>query len=172
MASVDYAVKAVFRLLGWRFAEDGPKAPPFNEILMALALGFKLDVSRLYEGTVLVDNTETKRMELVQTIKNILQTKTLKKMDALKLRGRMPLAAGQLFGRVARKCPNIVPQHAYHAETATISSSAESSLARFPDMLISRIPRVYPPKAWGSGSSSQMHLMMQKIRMRNWSCVG
>ena len=28
--SVDFTVKAVLRMLGWKFAEDGPKAPPFS----------------------------------------------------------------------------------------------------------------------------------------------
>jgi hypothetical protein len=38
--SVDYIVKAkaVFRLLGWKFADDGPKVSPFCEILTALGV--------------------------------------------------------------------------------------------------------------------------------------
>ena len=54
--SVDFRVKAVLRMLGWKFAEDGPKAPPFSP--KVTALGVEVDVSRLHQGFTLIDNTE------------------------------------------------------------------------------------------------------------------
>ena len=66
VASVHCTVKAVFRLLGWRFAEDGPKAPPFCSSLVAL--GVELDVSHLHNGTVHVANTESRRTNLAQSL--------------------------------------------------------------------------------------------------------
>ena len=64
-ASVDDTVKAVFRLLGWRFAEDGPKAPPFCDSLVAL--GVELDVSKLHHGVAQIANTESRRNELAES---------------------------------------------------------------------------------------------------------
>ena len=43
-------INAVFKLLGWDFAEEGPKAPAFAS--SALALGVRLDVSSLHLGKV------------------------------------------------------------------------------------------------------------------------
>jgi hypothetical protein len=43
-------------MLGWKFAEDGPKAPPFSP--KVTALGVEVDVSRLHQGFTLIDNTE------------------------------------------------------------------------------------------------------------------
>ena len=89
-------------------------------------------------------------MELAGAIGEVLQTNTLKKMEALKLRGRMQFTAGQLFGRVARKCLSVITQHAYHAESATVSPSAASALARFRDMLVASAPRVISSKNAGN----------------------
>ena len=137
--SVDHTVKSVFKLLGWKFAEDGPKAPPFNAKLNAL--GVCLDVTNLHVGTVSVDNTESRRTELAGLIGGILHAKELKRLEALKLRGRMQFASGQIFGRASKKSLSVVTHHAYHAETPKLSSSAISALTRFRDMLTSSTPR-------------------------------
>jgi hypothetical protein len=63
--SVDFRVKAVLRMLGWKFAEDGPKAPPFSP--KVTALGVEVNVSRLQCFT-LIDNTEKRMTELSETI--------------------------------------------------------------------------------------------------------
>ena len=87
-------------MLGWQFAEDGPKAPPpFGQLLSAL--GVTMDVSRSQHGLVLVDNAPSRRHELAATIEAILETKHLKRIDAFRLRGRMQFASGQLFGSVS-----------------------------------------------------------------------
>ena len=102
-SSVDHTVKSLFPLLGWKFAEDGSKTPPFSDTLNAQ--GIRLDVSELHLGKVSIDNTEARRVELADLIEHILQSGELKKMDALKLRGRMQFAAGQLFGqKVLERC--------------------------------------------------------------------
>ena len=64
--SVDFTVKAVLRMLGWKFAGDGPKAPPFSP--KVTALGVAIDVSRLHQGLTLIDNTEKRTAELSETI--------------------------------------------------------------------------------------------------------
>ena len=48
--NVDHTVKAVFNLLGWVYAQDGPKAPPFGGVVTAL--GVTIDVTCLHEGRI------------------------------------------------------------------------------------------------------------------------
>ena len=88
-----------------------------------------------------MDNTESRRMEIAGLITEILDSKELRKMDALKLRGRMQFAAGQLFGRTARKSLSVVTHHAYHAESPKLSPAAISALMKFRDALTSAEPR-------------------------------
>ena len=132
--SVEHTVKSVFRLLGWRFAEDGPKAPPFGKVLTAL--GVSLDVSLLHQGSVKIDNTESRRMELAQALTEIIDRRELKKLDALKLRGRMQFASGQLYGRVSKRCLACVTQHAYGAENARVDNATLSAFHRFRQLLL------------------------------------
>ena len=95
-------MKAVFRMLGWKFAEDGPKAPPFSPAVTAL--GVSVGVSDLHQGLVLIDNTEKRALELLDTISSVIQSGRMTKKEALRLRGRMQFASGQIFGRVAKRC--------------------------------------------------------------------
>lgn len=138
--SVDYTVRAVFRLLGWRFAEDGQKAIPFGKILTAL--GVTMDVSGFQQGVVRVDNTDTRRQELAAAIDSILQARQMRRLDARRLGGRMQFAAGQLLGRISRRCLSIITQHAYSAETSQLSDAAIFALSRFKEMLTTGGPRV------------------------------
>ena len=144
-ASVDYTVKAVFRLLGWRFAKDGPKAPPFCSSLVAL--GVELDVSQLHNGTVHVANTESRRIELAQSLDQAVGSRSLTKLEALRLRGRMQFASGQFYGRLARRCLAVVTQHAYSSESSMISEAAAHALSRFRDMLVNGVPRMISSKS-------------------------
>ena len=144
-ASVDYTVKAVFRLLGWRFAEDGPKAPPFSSNLVAL--GVQLDVSELHKGLVKVANTESRRDELAQALDQAVTSQSLAKLEALRLRGRMQFASGQFYGRLGRRCLAVVTQHAYGSESSKLAEAAIHALSRFRDMLVNGVPRMISSKA-------------------------
>lgn len=126
----------------------GPKAPPFAAVLTAL--GVSLDVSLLHAGTVTVDNTEGRRCELAQAISDVGASRTLMKMDALWLQERVQFAAGQLYGRVARRvarrCLAIITQHACSAKNLTLSDSAIRALGRYRSLLTSGGPRVLSVK--------------------------
>lgn len=122
----------------------GSKAPPFAAVLTAL--GVSLDVSLLHAGTVTVDNTEGRRCELAQTISDVGASRTLMKMDALWLQERVQFAAGQLYGRVARRCLAIITQHACSAKNLTLSDSAIRALGRYRSLLTSGGPRVLSVK--------------------------
>ena len=78
---------------------------------------------------------------MAESIRSILSAGSLTKAQALKLRGRMQFAEGQLFGRVGRLCLRAVSDHAHLAATATTSASCNRALARFAKMLESARPR-------------------------------
>ena len=138
--SVDSSVRFLFRSLGWRFAESGDKAPPFSHVVSAL--GVSVDVSSMSSGEVLIDNTSKRKVELSAIISAVLDGGHLNKPEALRLRGRLQFASGQLFGRLARKALSIVTEHAYSTRSSTISAETADALRLYLSCLESQRPRV------------------------------
>ena len=60
------------------------------------ALGVSFDVRLLHDGVVTIYNAESRQRELAQAIEDVLKSMVLKRHDALRLRGRMQFAAGQI----------------------------------------------------------------------------
>ena len=137
--SVTKAVHVFFRLLGWRYAEEGPKAPPFHELFNAL--GISIDVSNLHRDRVLFDNTESRKRELLLMIEEILTSGTLSRASALRVRGRLQFASGQLFGRIARGALQSVTTHAYSTKTPKISPELVHALQLHKSLLEHGRPR-------------------------------
>ena len=137
--SLTETVHCLFRLLGWRFAEGGSKAPPFEKTFSAL--GVDVDVSGMANGEVKIDNTASRKKDLCETIEGCLKTNKLSRHDALKLRGRMQFTAGQVYGRVAKTCLGHVTMHAYSTRGAMLSSSTAKALALYNSMLMNQGPR-------------------------------
>ena len=100
-SSVTACIHMFFKMVGWAFAAEGPKAPKFSEIFYAF--GVTINVCRLHEGLVTLGNTESRRAELIKSLSEILACKKLSKPEALRLRERLQFASGNVFGRVARK---------------------------------------------------------------------
>ena len=136
--TVTAAVGMAFKTLGWIFAETG-EAPPFSSL--AAALGVTLDVSLLSSGTVTVDNTPNRKLEISAAIQPVLDTGVLMRHEALKLRGRRQFVAGQIFGRMARRCLAIVRQHAYGDNGPNISNDARLALHLFHQLINMDAPR-------------------------------
>ena len=121
-ASVDASVRFLLKSLGWRFAESGDKAAPFGELVNVL--GVSIDVASMGGGKILIDNTANRKLEIAAVISSILEG-GLPRADALRLRGRLQFASGQLFGRLAKKALSIVTEHAYspkNVDAETISA--------------------------------------------------
>ena len=59
-------------LLGWTFARDGSKTPPFSDLCKAL--GVVINVLKLHKGILTVDNSERRKKELSNFISNILSS--------------------------------------------------------------------------------------------------
>ena len=135
----DNCVRAFFFLLGWQFSSSGDKHMDFSQVFTAL--GVTVQLASCLDGRLTISNTAKRIKELVESIRSIISTESLTKTQALKLRGRMQFAEGQLFGRVGRLCLRAVSDHAYLAATATTSASCTRALARFAKMLESAMPR-------------------------------
>ena len=105
------------------------------------ALGVTVQLSSCLDGRLTISNTARRIKELVEAIRSIISAGSLAKAQALKLRGRVQFAEGQLFGRVGRLCLRAVSDHAHLAATATTSASCNRAFARFAKMLESAIPR-------------------------------
>ena len=133
-------VQLFFKLVGWRFAATGPKAPDFAEIFSAL--GVSVNVSGLGEGSVLLDNTENRKLELLSTIDKVVASGTLPKRDALKLRGRLQFASGQVFGRIARAALSAVTAHAYSSGGESVGVEAMFALKLHRKLLAANKPRI------------------------------
>ena len=80
--------------------------------------------------------------EGLEFISRILEEGALPKPIALKLRGRLQFADGQLLGRVGRLCLKAVTEHAYGNAGAQLSDQCRAALVRFSDMLKRSLPPV------------------------------
>ena len=124
--AVTSCVHMYFKLLGWVFAETGEKAPEFNQLFQAL--GVNICVQSLHVGLVTVGNIESRRRELIEFISKVIESRQLAKHDALRLRGRLQFAAGQVFGRIAKWALAAVSFHAYNSSSSSLSDETLFSL--------------------------------------------
>ena len=60
-----------------------------------------------------VTHTSSRKLEIASLMSSVLEGGRLPRADALRLRGRLQFASGQLFGRLAKKALSIVIVHAY-----------------------------------------------------------
>ena len=133
-------VNSVFRLLGWAFAEEGTKAAPFASA--ANALGVSVDVSKMHQGKVWIDNTESRKTDISSSIKETLRTEELSTAEALRLRGRMQFTSGQLFGRLSRTILNKVTHHAYRSSRPKVPEDLRVALSWYDRLLSAGKPRL------------------------------
>ena len=137
--SVSGCMCGLFKLLGWRFAEQGDKAKPFADTVAAL--GVTINVSALHHGLVTIDNTAHRKSEICSAIDNIISSGLLGKLEALRLRGRMQFASGQIFGRLAKKVLAVITSHAYGSSTSQLSADTVKSLVLYKKLLGVDVPR-------------------------------
>ena len=131
-------VELLFDLLGWQFAREGDKALPFGPNFGAL--GVQIDLTNFDRGFIEFSNTEKRKTELQALVQNIVKTGSLSSADALKLRGRLQFADGQLFGRIGKLCLNEVTAHAF-ANSSEVSPRLRSLLELFSSQLLDGPPR-------------------------------
>ena len=89
-------IDAFFTLLGWVFAKDGSKSQAYSEAFSALGVCFVLSDMRL--GRVTICNTEKRIQQLLEAIRGFLAKGSMTVPEALKLRGQLQFACGQVLG--------------------------------------------------------------------------
>ena len=121
-SAVQACMHMFFKMLGWRFAESGDKAPDFAQVFQAL--GVTVNVSAMESKLVTIGNTESRRLELMKSVDEVLQNKRLSKIEALRLRGRLQFAAGNVLGRIAKSALATITAHAYFGNSAQLGDNA------------------------------------------------
>ena len=94
--STAWTCESLFKLLGLKFAEDGPKCQPFSSSFKML--GVVMDLSKASSLRVDIGHTPERSKELAENIHGHLQTGTISSKEAERLRGRMIFLALHKFG--------------------------------------------------------------------------
>lgn len=77
---------------------------------------------------------------MIQQLSAVLEAGKLSQLDALRLRGRLQFAAGNLFGRIAKAALAVGTLHAYHARS-TVDEKSTLSLQLYKKLLTISKPR-------------------------------
>ena len=107
-------VELLFDLLGWDFAQEGDKALAFGPSFGAL--GIHIHLSAFERGFIEFSNTDKRKHDLKCLVLSIVSNGELSQAEALKLRGRLQFADGQLFGRLGKLCLKEITSHAFSSE--------------------------------------------------------
>ena len=137
--NTEQTVTLLFKLLGWKFAEEGDKAEAFSREFGAL--GIRINLEDTDKSLVKFTNTEKRSSELVNTISELLAKGSMTTLEAQKLRGRMQFMDGQLFGRLGKLCMREVTTHAFDAKTSRLGTRTCDALRRFMVFLEHAEPR-------------------------------
>ena len=89
---------------------------------------------------VRIDNTDNRKAEIAAAITQILDTGTLIRPDALRLRGRLQFASNQLFGRRFRNCLRELNSHLSRG-LRQINPNLEMALQMMAHLLTNNAPR-------------------------------
>ena len=92
-------------------------------------------------GKILIDDTANRKSEFSSVISAVIDGGRLPRAEALRLRGRLQFASGQLFGRLAKKALSIVTEHAHCSKNATLDDETTSALKLYRTCLESQRPR-------------------------------
>ena len=137
--STSMSVCLLFKLLGWKFAEEGDKAEDYSKEFGALGIRIMLGESHL--GVVKFTNTAKRSAELINIIDSIIGKGFMTLVEAQRLRGRMQFMDGQLFGRLGRLCMREVTNHTMVTNSTRLSKRTVDAMRRFAIFLEHAEPR-------------------------------
>ena len=114
---------------------------PLVRHLTHLAFVCPWNIFLTVDGRVEFPNTDSRVAEVCGIIKDVLESGELRYKDAIRLRGRLQIADGQLFGRLGKLCLKAITEHACNQKGCKISNRCRSLLA-----LLSRNLEVGKPR--------------------------
>ena len=126
--ATDDAVSLFFKLLGWQ--HDDKKEKSFDFARQFTALGICVGLTNFLSGKIYFSNTEKRIADLKDMVLTVLKSGSLRHAAALKLRGKLQFANGQLFGRLGRMCLTETTKHAYESLSDRIDRKCRNALAR------------------------------------------
>ena len=94
------AAETFLGLLGWAFAQQGEKSPPYAEVFTALGVVFC--VSKLDSLLATVYNKQSRIEAISADIESFRQKRHLSKVERECLRGRLQFLERQVFGRLGK----------------------------------------------------------------------
>ena len=122
-------IDAFFTLLGWVYAKDGSKSQAYSEAFSALGVCFAL--SDMHLGRVTICNTEKRIQQLLEAIRGFLAKGSMTVPEALKLRGQLQFACGQVLGRQFRIFLSILTDYAYGDSLPLLPPMCTTALENF-----------------------------------------
>ena len=140
VANVHQTITLLFALLGWDLAQGGKKDVPFAEAFCALGVDIVLSSAHL--GRVTICNTEKRVHLLVETMKQAQKDRRMSVPQALKLRGKLQFASGQLFGRQSKFCLQQLSEYAHGCAPPDLPAECIDTFSSLVDMLESGRPRL------------------------------
>ena len=140
VANVHQTITLLFTLLGWDLAQGGKKDVPFAEAFCALGVDIVLSSAHL--GRVTICNTEKRVQLLVETMKQAQKDRRMSVPQALKLRGKLQFASGQLFGRQSKFCLQQLSEYAHGCAPPDLPAECIDTFSSLVDMLESGRPRL------------------------------
>ena len=136
-ASADTTVRSMFKLLGWSFAIEERKNKPFAKTFSFL--GVVANLSKLHEGKVIFSNKADRIVEIVDTLRKIIDRGTCSQPEMASLRGRCAFAAAQVFGRLALGPLSSMSSHQYSKRGPKLDDSTMADL-RFMEVILTSFP--------------------------------
>lgn len=133
----DLIISSMFCLLGWKLSSD--KLIDYSTVFKVLGVEFDLTMSG--SGLSAVSNTVERVRELSELLAEITSTKTLKRADGERLRGRLQFASGQLFGRKARNNLRSLSKHIASGRHS-LDDSTSTAVEELRDQLLANAPRI------------------------------
>ena len=137
--SADHGMALVFMFTGWEYAKEGKKATEFSSLCDAL--GVTLDLSASKDHLLRVQNTAARVEDLKRSIAEAVDGRSLPRIEALKLRGKLGFADSFLHGRLGALLLKKLVDHAY-GSTATV----DDDLANVLELMRSRLTHAGPKK--------------------------
>lgn len=129
-------ISTFFHLLGWELSND--KLVPYSECCKVLCV--ELTLTKTPAGCFEVRNTESRVLELRESMMQVLETNSLSRVEGERLRGRLQFASNQLFGGRFRNC---LRELNFHVARGMKTDSAElaASLRLMCHLLVLNSPR-------------------------------
>ena len=87
-------------------------------------------------------NTESRITEVCSVINGVIKSGELSYKDAIRLRGRLQFADGQLIGRLGKLCLKSITEHSLNGSCRKVSNCCRALLAMFCKMMESGRPRI------------------------------